>query len=89
MSCGVGCRLSSDLMLLWLWHRLAAVTQIGSLAWEPPYALGVVLKNKNKKQLLFTEHPPVTGTMPKSTPVLRTALRVKWALSSPLKEEET
>ena len=49
MSCGVGCRLSSDLMLLGLWHRLAAVTQIGSLAWELPYAVGVVLKSKKTK----------------------------------------
>ena len=27
-SCGVGGRGSSDSMLLWLWHRLAAVTLI-------------------------------------------------------------
>ena len=45
-------------MLLWLWHRPAATTLIGPLAWEPPYAAGVALemakrqnknKNKNKK----------------------------------------
>ena len=28
MSCGVGCRLSSDLVLLWLWCRLAAIALI-------------------------------------------------------------
>ena len=25
-----------DPTLLWLWHRLAATTPIGPLAWEPP-----------------------------------------------------
>ena len=29
MSCGVGCRRSSDLALLWLWRRPAAVAPIG------------------------------------------------------------
>ena len=37
-------------MLLWLWGRLAAVALIGSLACEPPYAVGVVLKSKKKKK---------------------------------------
>ena len=50
MSCGVGHRLSSDLMLLWLWHRLAAVTPIGPLAWELPQASSVALKSKKEKQ---------------------------------------
>ena len=45
MSCGVGCRCSSDPPLLWLWHRLVAVALIRSLAWEPPYAAGVALKS--------------------------------------------
>ena len=40
MSCGVGRRLGLDLVLLWLWHRLAAAAPIGPLAWEPPYASG-------------------------------------------------
>ena len=48
MSCGVGRRLSSDPELLWLRHRLAAVSLIGLLAWEPPYAAGVALKKKKK-----------------------------------------
>ena len=50
MSCGVGRRHSSDPALLWLWHRLAATTPIGPLAWEPPYAAGTVLKDKKTKQ---------------------------------------
>ena len=50
MSCGAGCRCSSDLALLWLWRRPAATTLIGPQAWEPPYAVGVALKRqKNKK----------------------------------------
>ena len=36
MSCGIGRRHSSDLMLLWLWCRPAAVALIRPLAWEPP-----------------------------------------------------
>ena len=33
-----------DLLLLWLWHSLAAIALIQPLAWEPPYAMGVALK---------------------------------------------
>ena len=36
----------SDLMLLWLWCRLAAATPIQLLAQELPYAAGVVIKTK-------------------------------------------
>ena len=38
MSCGVGQRHSSDLVLWWLWRGLAATAPIRPLAWEPPYA---------------------------------------------------
>ena len=38
MSCGVGHRGGSDPVLLRLWCRLAAMTPIGPLVWEPPYA---------------------------------------------------
>ena len=45
-----------DLSLPWLWYRPAATALIGPLAWEPPCALGVVLKRqekpKNKQQKL-------------------------------------
>ena len=50
MSCGVGCGCALDPVLLWLWHRLAAVAPIRPLAWEPPYAKGVALKRKKKKE---------------------------------------
>ena len=51
MSCGVGHRYRSDPALLWLWYRLAATAQIGLLAWEPPYATGVVLKRQKENPL--------------------------------------
>ena len=50
MSCGVGCRCSSDPELLWLWGRLAAIAPIQPLAWEPLYATGAALKTKQNKQ---------------------------------------
>ena len=50
MSSGAGHRRSSDPVLLWLWHRLAAVAPIRSLAWEPPYAAGATLKRKKTKK---------------------------------------
>ena len=50
MSCGVGCRHGSDLVLLWLWRRPAAGAPIGAPvgAWQPPYAASAALKGKNK-----------------------------------------
>ena len=39
-----------DLVLLWLWCRLAAAALIQHLAWEPPYAAGVPLKKKERKK---------------------------------------
>ena len=49
MSCSVGHRRGLDLMLLWLWHRPAAVAPIQPLAWEPPYAACAALKTKTKQ----------------------------------------
>ena len=60
MSCGIGFRSSSDMVLLWLWHRPVAIALIWSLAWEPPDATGVALKkththtHKPKPQILPT-----------------------------------
>ena len=56
MSYGVGYRLGSDPVLLWLWHRPAATAPIRPLAWQSPYASGTALKsgkkkNNNKKKL--------------------------------------
>ena len=58
MSFGVGHRLSSVLVLLWLWYRLVATALIRPLTWEPPYASGMALKRqktkKKKGQILLT-----------------------------------
>ena len=50
MSCGVGRRCGLDPVLLWLWHRPAAIAPIRPVAWELPYAAGVALKSKKKKK---------------------------------------
>ena len=47
MICGVGHRLDSDLVLLWLWCGLAASIQL--LAWALPYAAVTALKRLKKK----------------------------------------
>ena len=52
MSCGVGCRLSSDPVLLWLWCRLAAAALIRPLARELPYAAGAALKGEEGKLIV-------------------------------------
>ena len=49
MSFGVGRRCGSDLAMLWLWHRMAAVALIRPLAWEPLYDAGAALKSKKIK----------------------------------------
>ena len=48
MSCGVGCRLGSDPILLW--PRPAAAAPIQPLAWEPPYAKDMSLKKKKERE---------------------------------------
>ena len=46
MSYGVGQRLGSDSILLWMWHRPRATALIQPLAWELLYAVSVALKKK-------------------------------------------
>ena len=48
VSCGVGSRHGSDPVLLWLWHRPAAVALIGPLTWEFPHAKSGSGKRKKK-----------------------------------------
>ena len=43
-NCGIVRRCSLDLVLLWLWLRLAAAVPIRPLARELPYAIGVALR---------------------------------------------
>ena len=50
MSYGEGRRLSSDLVLLWLWCRSATVPLIQSLAWELPCAASAALKSKKQNK---------------------------------------
>ena len=46
-----------DLVLLWLWCRPAATALNQPLAWELPYAAGVVLKGqKTKKKKKSSNH---------------------------------
>jgi len=51
VSCGVGCKHSSDPVLLWLWHTLAAAAPIQPLAWELPHAIPGALKTKKKERI--------------------------------------
>ena len=55
VSCDVGYRCGSDMALLWLWCRLAAVALIQPLAWELPCAVGA--KKKKKKCKLGLSSP--------------------------------
>ena len=50
MSCGVGCRHGSELVLLWLWCRPAAIAPIQPLAWEPSYATSIALKRQKDQK---------------------------------------
>ena len=62
MSCGVGHRWGSDPTLLWLWWRPAAVAPVRPLAWEPPYAAGVALKDKGRTHT-HTQNPQSTSDL--------------------------
>ena len=53
MSCGIGfrnCSVGWDRMLLWVWHRPAALALIRPLAWELTDTVGETLKNVKKKK---------------------------------------
>ena len=52
MSCGVGCKRSSDLvlLLLLLWPWPASIALIRSLAWELPHATGAALEKTERQQ---------------------------------------
>ena len=57
MSCGVGRRCDSDLAWLWLWCGPAATAPIPPLAWELPYAAGVVLKKAKTNSYNAKQNP--------------------------------
>ena len=72
MSCGVGHRLGSDLMWLWLWCRPVAAAPVQPLAWKHPYATGAALKsNKQKQKTNSYKEMKVTKMQAKE-------LRLKW-----------
>ena len=57
VSCGVGgCRCGSDPVLLWLWHRPAAMALNRPLAWESPHAASAALKKKKKRKYSLCFH---------------------------------
>ena len=39
--------------MLWVWRRPAATAPTGSLTWELPHAMGVVLKRAKNKKILI------------------------------------
>ena len=49
-------------MLLWLWHRLAAVAPIRPLAWELPVCCECSPKKQTKKGLLVMAQRLMTPT---------------------------
>ena len=77
MSCDVGCRSSSDLVLLWLWRRPVPKAPTGPLAWEPPYAAGAALakrqKDREKKKEKGTNAKYIVQTIFINTPMQPTA----------------
>ena len=57
---------------LWLWCKPAAVAPIRPPAWEPPHAMGVALKTKNKKKdetRKAAYEPPAGSTQPLSVSI--------------------
>ena len=42
---------------MWLWYRSSDTALIGPLAWDPPHAVGVVLKSKKKKKITRIKIP--------------------------------
>ena len=78
MSCAVGCRYGSDPVLLWLWVRLAATTPIQPLAWEPPCAVGAVLKKTKKKKKKKKKAEDRASRVTLSNPTLALALIVTY-----------
>ena len=59
MSCDIGRRRGSDLMLLWLWRRPKDTAPIRPLSWESPYAAKAALekaKSQKKKKRFFKSY---------------------------------
>ena len=86
MSCGVSGRCGSDLAWPWLWCGLAVTALIRPLAWELPYATGVVLKRQKQKisaRLYDDRALPVSWWLQKSG-LEKTVSPGEYAVSNPL-----
>ena len=81
MSCGVGLRHSSDLALLWLWGRLAAMALNRPLAWEPPYAPCAALKRQKQQQ---QQQQQIKEVLPQSAPPMRLTLQTSNVFNYPM-----
>ena len=90
LSCSVGHRHSSDPPLLWMWHRPAAVAPIRPLAWEPPYAVYVALKEQKDKKKKKSKTDPTKYTFYKN-PALKVKVGVpvvaQWLTNPPRNHE--
>ena len=60
VNCGIGCRCSSNLALLWLWCRPAGTAPIWPPVWELPYAVVADLKRPKKQTNKQTKKTPKT-----------------------------
>ena len=79
MSCGVGRSYVSDLVLLWLWRRLATAALIRTLAWEPPDAAlkEKAKKKKKRKKENYTWTTSINLDRPRQTGGVLTLVRMK------------
>ena len=59
MSCGIDRRCGLDLVLLWLWYKLAPAAPIQPLAYELAYAVSVALK----RQIIIIIMTDILSTM--------------------------
>ena len=78
MSCGIGHRHGSDLVLLWLWHWLAAAALIRPLVWELPHAMDAALKKEKRKKEKFTCR--LLKQMAGPGPIVSDLVGLQWAL---------
>ena len=81
MSCGIGHRCSSGLVLLWLWCRPAAIAPIRPPAWELSYALRTALGQIKKKRKKEKKSKKKENKQKKLSEVLAVAQRVKNQIS--------
>ena len=64
MSCGLGCRYSLDLVLLWLCRRLPAAALIQAITWERPYATGAGVPDMAQWLTNLTRNHETVGSIP-------------------------